>query len=331
MSAAVPDEGVVRSAVALACRAPSLHNSQPWRWRATEHTLHLHADRTRTLAAADPHGRELTISCGAALHHVRVAFASMGWRTFVRRLPNPADPDHLASIEYTPLTAVPRRTLTLASAIPARHTDRRPYLAADLLESTLADLVAAAAGEHASLVLASSSAQRRELTVAMSLVNSVQRDDPEHRAELAAWAGRSRAAHEGVPAAQLRDVHDGGRAVLGRDFAAAGDGELTAPPIDDGATFAVLATDGDDVRSWLHAGEALSAVLLTATAAGLATCTLSQIGENPLARDVVRDATLDGGGQPQLLVRVGVAIAPAPPTSPVARRPVDDVLDRAMS
>ena len=58
MTQAKPSFAVIQDAVRLACRAPSLHNSQPWRWVAETSTLHLFADFTRVMNAADPEGRE---------------------------------------------------------------------------------------------------------------------------------------------------------------------------------------------------------------------------------------------------------------------------------
>ena len=70
------DETTMRAALELALRAPSLHNSQPWRWRLDGTTAYLYLDSTRRLPATDPHARELVISCGAALHHLQVALAA---------------------------------------------------------------------------------------------------------------------------------------------------------------------------------------------------------------------------------------------------------------
>jgi len=328
MNARTPDQGTIHAALALACRAPSLHNSQPWRWRLADHSLHLYADNSRLLPAADPDGRELVISCGAALHHARIAFASLGWRPFVHHLPNPSEPRHLASLEFARLTDVPRHAVALAAAIADRHTDRRPFLPAPIPAAELDRVVAAAAAEHATLTVADTSPARRELVVAMAAVNALQRDDAGYRAELAAWAGRRLGAVDGVPASGLRATNHPGRPLVGRDFSTAGGGDLTAPPVDDGAVLAVLSTQFDDRLSWLHAGEALSAVLLTATAAGLASCTLSQIAEADLPRDAVREAVLGGSGEPQLLLRIGWPVTSAYPAPSAPRRPLAEVLDR---
>jgi len=328
MNAHTPDSRTVSAALALACRAPSLHNSQPWRWRLGEHSVHLYADTGRLLAAADPSGRELVISCGTALHHARAAFTSLGWRTFVHRLPNPADPEHLASLEFMPAHGVPAQAVPLAQAIADRRTDRRPFLPEPVPRPVLDRLVDAACSEHATLTVADTVTARRELVVAMAAVNELQRHDAEYHTELTVWAGRRLGAVDGVPARALRSVHPPERPMLARDFSAAGDGDLTAPPMDDGAVLAVLSTASDDRLAWLHAGEALSAVLLTATAAGLASCTLSQIAEADLPRDAVREAVLGGSGEPQLLLRIGWPVTSAYPAPSAPRRPLAEVLDR---
>ncbi|WP_229440580.1 hypothetical protein [Massilia sp. BSC265] len=55
--------------------APSSHNTQPWLFRMAESSIDLFADRTRALPVNDPDDRELTISCGCALMHLRIAAA----------------------------------------------------------------------------------------------------------------------------------------------------------------------------------------------------------------------------------------------------------------
>jgi nitroreductase len=98
------DHQAVRAALALATRAPSIHNSQPWRWQITGQTVHLYADLSRWLPATEADGRDLLLSCGAALHHLRVALAAAGVRSAVQRLRlgwPPVGP---------PLPVTPRRT-----------------------------------------------------------------------------------------------------------------------------------------------------------------------------------------------------------------------------
>src|SRR6185503_16306307 len=94
------ESGVLARAALTARKAPSILNSQPWRWRVDGRTLELRADRSRQISALDPDGRMLTVSCGAALHHARVALAAEGVRTTIGYLPDPADRDLLATLVH---------------------------------------------------------------------------------------------------------------------------------------------------------------------------------------------------------------------------------------
>lgn len=118
----------MRTALTLATHAPSSHNTQPWRWQVGPDRVDLYADRGRYQPQADPDGRDLLLSCGAALHHCTVALAALGWRAAVNRFPDPAAPHYLAS-----LTVEPQRPgdvdVMLAAAITRRRTDRRTYSA----------------------------------------------------------------------------------------------------------------------------------------------------------------------------------------------------------
>ena len=120
------DRQTIRAAVELGSHAPSLHNSQPWRWRLDGRSLLLQADLRRWLPATDADGRDLVVSCGAALHHTRVALAASGVHAAVHRIPDPQRPDDLAALELSPRTPVDD-DVELAATILRRHTDRRRF------------------------------------------------------------------------------------------------------------------------------------------------------------------------------------------------------------
>ena len=75
---------IIEDAIHLACRAPSYHNSQPWRWVISAEGVQLFVDTDR-LVATDTSGRQAVISCGAALDHFRVAAAAAGLDANVER------------------------------------------------------------------------------------------------------------------------------------------------------------------------------------------------------------------------------------------------------
>ncbi len=317
-------------AVETALRAPSVHNTQPWLWRIRTDAIELHADRFRHLAATDPDRRDLVVSCGAALHHLRVAMAGSGTATEVARLPDPEDRSLLAVVR--PVAGAPDPALAeLAPAIPQRRTDRRRLsdraVPADLVDG----LVERAGGEGVLLVPVTEPARRDRLLAALAEAAVLQRTQPGFAAELQRWSHRPAHARDGVPAANVPSPPVGSsRSPEQRPFGPTGLAQSPARagqhPDDDGAVFVVLATPGDRPVDRLRAGEAASAVLLAATAAGLATTPFSQaveLGEDrlPLGRDVLRIAE-----QPQLVLRVGWAVAGAGPIPESPRRPLGAVL-----
>jgi len=337
MRAGRPDEETVRSAIELAIHAPSIHNSQPWLWRVADRSLHLFADPSRVLPATDPAGRDLMLSCGAVLHHARVAFAALGWASSVHRLPNPAERGHLAALEFRQRDAT-ADDIALAAAIGRRRTDRRRFSSWPVPPILLTQLAGRAAEQGAALDPVTNPMHRFQLTAAIEEAARQQNADPIYARELAAWSGRSRSAAEGVPAVNVPaahggnppagtppDTHDGDTTVRAFDS-----GALRAPDTDepDAAELLVLAAASDDEAAQLRAGEALSAVLLTATDFKLATCPLSQPLEVGATRAMVRDRVLDGSAEPQIVVRVGWAPPANPPIPASPRRPVDEVLDR---
>jgi len=174
-----PDAATVRAAVSLACRAPSVHNSQPWKWQtAGNGTVQLFADRSRQLAEADPRGRDLVISCGAALHHLQVALVAAGWAPRVHRLPDERNPDHFATVEMVAATPDDAQ-LKLAAAISRRRSERRRLSSWDIPEQHLQHL-AEAAQQSGALLAGSSELQiRHRLIFAFSEAAARQGQDPE--------------------------------------------------------------------------------------------------------------------------------------------------------
>src|SRR5215472_17796487 len=68
----------VTELLATAARAPSVHNTQPWRFAVGAHAIDLYADTDRKVGQ-DRDGREMLISCGAALFGLRLAVRGLGY------------------------------------------------------------------------------------------------------------------------------------------------------------------------------------------------------------------------------------------------------------
>lgn len=317
-----PDAGTIRTALTLASRAPSVHNTQPWRWRVDMSSIHLYSDTSRQLLHTDPEGRDLLLSCGAALNHCVIALAAIGWQAKVTRLPNPADPSHLASIKLTP--HVPDQVdIMLAAAMPRRRTDRRHYSYWSVQVADIALMAARAARMGVSLHLIEST---EVLNSVISKSVSTHASDPDYLAELMAWSGRH-ASEAGVPARNI-PVSDPAAAIPSRRFAGAALAMAPdAPPDYDSGVVLALGTKNDDQLAQLRAGEATSLVLLTATALGLASCPVTEPLEVAETRAAVRAEVFGDNGHPQMLLRVGWAPINADLLPSTPRRALADFVE----
>jgi hypothetical protein len=319
------DRTTARAVIALANRAPSVHNSQPWRWRVQSSSIHLFADPDRGLPATDPEGRDLRLSCGAALHHLRVALLAAGLGTTVHRLPDPAQSLHLAVVETHSGRPSPQ-DLALARAIENRRSDRRVFSSWPVPQEMLAVLARAAEDEGVLLEVLDRESDRHAVARLVEHAAVEQALTPDMAQETAEWSGRSRGAREGVPAANV-PAEPGGTVPV-RHFAGGEQEQSWLGRYEsDGTVLALLSTSGDGPLDQLRAGEALSAVLLTATRFGLSTDPISQPLEVPATRAELRDSLLGGAAEPQVLIRLGWAPMSTIPVPQTGRRPLADTLE----
>lgn len=327
---ALDDEEDLVRAVEHALRAPSVHNTQPWRWRIHDTHAELLADPYRHLVATDPDRRDLVLSCGAALHHAQVALAASGHAVHVTRRPDPDQRDLLADIRVVPGPGDPDEA-TLFPAVPTRRTDRRRMSHQPVPATVLRSLADRARRHGALLVHVTPGPMRDRLEGVLVDAAAEQATVPGYAAELQQWTRRYAGGHDGISAGSVAAPPAGlpgpwplrpfPRYALPQPRQV----PAHAAPVD-AAEFVVLATTGDTVTDQLRAGEAASAVLLAATLAGMATTPLSQGIEVPHARESIRRDVLHMPETPQLLIRIGRPATHAADLPPTPRRDLHAVL-----
>ena len=308
--------------ISMAARAPSVHNTQPWRFKVGQRAIELYADTSRKLHV-DPLGREMLISCGAAVFGLRLAVRSLGYLPVVDLLPDPARLRLLARVQLgqaAPLTAAERKML---EAVPHRHTHRGPFEPDPLPGRLLAGLQHDAVAEAATLALTDQHTYGR-LVAITGPASRVRDRDQAIRAEMLRWTRQANdPARDGVPAHAFagRPAGEAGRLWqrdfdLGRGFGLLAD-DGPSPPVT-----AVLLTSGDGRADWLRAGQALHRLLLHAASQWVFAALHTQPLEAAATRQLIK-TSLALPGSPQVLLQLGVART----SQATARRPAGELLE----
>jgi nitroreductase len=284
-----------------AVAAPSIHNSQPWRFRLRGGGIDVLSDPERQMHIVDCSGRQMLISVGAALFNLRVALLAHGRVPVVRLRPDPAQPHYVARVAAGSPVVAGFTARALASAIWRRRTNRLPFARRAVPRAALDELVRAAGVEGAMLTVAGP--VDRELILDLTrAANDRQRRDAGYRAELTAWSQGPASRCDGVPASAWGPT-DRRQGVPLRDFGLTAGTDRSVFSFEPRPTLLVLSTPGDSPYRWIRAGQAFERVLLTATVRGLAMTPLTQCLELPDLRSLVPAGWADL--KAQVILRVG--------------------------
>ena len=316
----------LRSLLEYAILAPSGHNTQPWLFCPTEEGVDIYADRGRALPVADPEDREMVISCGAALFHLRVAARNTGMTPSVEPFPDQSNRDLLARVRLAQGPPPTADELRLFRAIPVRRTNWLSFENRSVPPDLPARLVEEAEAEGVGLRFLEAS--QREPVRALIMEADRRLDvDEDYRREMVMWLGddESERSGSGMPLYPedigLSVAYDSPlpSAVPISDLVAAHHGRLA----EQASRIAILYTAGSSPDDWLRAGQALDRVLLSAAADGVSASFLS----GPIQVDNLTPAlrTLLGGDvqYPQMVLGLGYA---PPRDRRTPRRPLDESL-----
>jgi hypothetical protein len=306
--------------------APSRHNAQPWLFEIEGDELRVYADASRTLPIADPDGRQLVMSCGAAVVNLRVAAAHFGHATSLEILPEHRRDGLLARVRLEERRSSTPETEEMFRAIPRRRTNRLPLDSREPPEGLVTALLREARREGVSLRPVELH-QRRVVADLIAEGDEEQWSSPRFRRELAGWTrSNSSPRRDGMPgfALGMSDAAAALHPLLVRfQNRARAEAERDRRRALGTKALLVLSTARDGTAEWVQAGEALQRVLLRATAAGLFASYFAQPIEISSLRRRLAEAIGDPGA-PQVMFRLGYGLEPRA----TPRRPVDDVLRR---
>jgi hypothetical protein len=315
---ATPEE-VAAHVAAAAVWAPSVHNTQPWLFSASGQEIRVYADTRRQLLVADPGGREMMISCGAALFTARLALRSLGYIPDACILPDPAQPSLVARVSWQRRADPTEYEQQLFRWVQQRRTHRSGFEPLPLAPELLATLQEGAQRDGALLRIITNHGSRAALGAVVETAERAMRLDSAYVQELARWASPPDSTRtDGVPATAYPPFP-------GRDFAHGhgwGLAGFSCGVTSRSAGVVCLLTTVDDrPADWVNAGQALQRVLLTSASCGVAAALHSQPLELPWLREYICTHWSDGT-YPQLLLRLGTV----PQAAVSVRRPPASVL-----
>jgi hypothetical protein len=300
--------------LALASRAASSHNTQPWVVRVVEPDRWLvGADRDRRLPVVDPLDRELALSVGGFLENLAVAASAYGFEALFTPLGEERASPELVEVRLATAPAEPSAPERIAR-IERRRTLRKHYLDRPLSPEALAVLTAALGPRARWFPRGSHEAGRLAVAAAEAFKQQTWRDAAQ--SELARWIrfgdADARAKADGLTADTMevgglagffvRHFMDA-RSVTGKRFRDAGvDG--TYEQARQGAGWLVLDAPDERVSSILDAGRRFARMGLLLRERRLAAHPMSQLlEEEPWRGSIGRELGLDG--LPQFVLRVG--------------------------
>lgn len=207
----------VQRALERAILAPSVHNTQPWMFRVLPDRIEIHADRTRQLQVADPDGRELRISVGAAATNLGLALEDERLRPVATIRPKDSSRAEVV-IKGAGHAPLPEGQSPLVRAIAKRHTNRRPFLETVVPVEQRRLLTRAAQQDLCWLEELREPARRAQLRDIIKTAHRHQQEDSAYLAEWSKWTGRLNVTTDGVPLRAAGPVPQGQDLWVLRDF-----------------------------------------------------------------------------------------------------------------
>ncbi|MBC7943002.1 hypothetical protein H7X68_00670 [Candidatus Saccharibacteria bacterium] len=295
--------------IAYAIKAPSGHNSQPWKFKIEGNVVEIYPDYSHELPVVDPDHRELFISLGCAAENLVLAGKAWGLNA---RVYTPSGVDDAIRVEFTKGLALDAHWLLL---MDKRQSNRHKYTGKPIPQADLTRLqnVEGEVGIKAKIVTDQSA--KLQLVELVQEANSEQMKNQAYKDELITWMRfnkrEARTKGDGLTYAVLGNPALPFRAIgsmivksfLKPDKQNSRDNAL----LDSSSAFMVFSIQKNDKTNWIKLGRYFERIALTATELGIVNSHYNQPFETKSLEGKVNSLTFLNGSYPCLMIRLGYA------------------------
>ncbi len=322
------DKSIIEQLIRYATKAPSSHNSQPWRFKVRENVVEIHPDFRRSLPIVDPNRRELYISIGAALENFVVAARAHGLESTIDLFPR--NDSYIRITLHASRAKVTEHDKSMLTIMKRRQSNRRPFQAKKIPNGAIARLRNVPTELGVSMEIIDGGGGKDRLMELIKEADYAQMKSRDYKTELLEWLRLND--HE------ARSQGDGlWSRTLGTPILPSGRlGRMITRPfltpraqwrrnrilLESTSYFVVFSVDTRCRASWVLAGRYFERVALYATELGLSMSHFNQVFEVPGIVSRLKKQVGLSGQHPVLLLRLGFT-SPAPHS---LRRPIADVV-----
>lgn len=318
---------VLTSILNCAIKAPSGHNTQPWRFVVcSEQSIEIYPDFSRALPVADADSHALYISLGCALENLLIAAREYGYYTDVSYDKNVSQHTFIR-VDLLESDAVPKDPLF--ACIPLRQSTRNQYEDMQIPARDLAQLQNSFHFSDVGLHMFTTPAVIGEMLPFVIEGNNRQFENPQFVDELIGWfrftESEAEESKDGLrmDAMGLPNMSKWiGKVVMKNFVSAESESRRWKELLRHSAGLALFTAQENTPENWIHVGRAFQRFALTATKLRISHAHVNMPCEEPEVREMMRNYfRLDG--IPMLLIRFGYS--EHMPYS--LRRPLENVVD----
>lgn len=290
-------------------KAPSGHNTQPWKFSFGENKIYVHPDFSRALPVVDSDNHALYISLGCAVENMVIAASRYGYRAGVS-LEEPEGGKPFIEISLSADEAIPKDELV--AYIDKRQSTRNEYEDKAVPDSDLESLKNSFDFEGINVLLLTGGEGRDRLEPLIIEGSNRQFQNKKFVEELVKWIRFSnknaRAKADGLWAKCLglpNIPRFMGKFVMKYLMSAKSEAKRWKKLIDATAGFALFTADRNDAAHWIRLGRAFQRFALTATKLTISHAHVNMPCEEVEVRQKLAEEFRLGSKHPLLLIRFG--------------------------